>query len=278
MKKILIPTDFSTCAKAAEDYAFNLAKKIKAELVFLHIVITPVDWAKLTKEQENFFPETRAAITNAKEKLKVLLSRAESEGIDARKLLVFNDGNEKIHKYVESEHIDLVVMGSHGQYGFKEHMLGSNTYSMIRRSSVPVFVVKESNDKTAMNKLVFATNFREETGESFRSAEELAETLGAKLEILFVNTPTYFMETNDIINLGRSYLKEFGNYAYDINIIDAFKEERGIIQFAEKSKADGIAVITFGKSDLMQYFSPSITENLIAMTDLPVVSIRKLKK
>jgi nucleotide-binding universal stress UspA family protein len=278
MKKILIPTDFSTCAKAAEDYAFNLAKKIKAELVFLHIVITPVDWAKLTKEQENFFPETRAAIAHAKEKLKVLLSRAESEGIDARKLLVFNDGNEKIHKYVESEHIDLVVMGSHGQYGFKEHMLGSNTYSMIRRSSVPVFVVKESNDKTAMNKLVFATNFREETGESFRSAEELAETLGAKLEILFVNTPTYFMETNDIINLGRSYLKEFGNYAYDINIIDAFKEERGIIQFAEKSKADGIAVITFGKSDLMQYFSPSITENLIAMTDLPVVSIRKLKK
>jgi nucleotide-binding universal stress UspA family protein len=278
MKKILIPTDFSTCAKAAEDYAFNLAKKIKAELVFLHIVITPVDWAKLTKEQENFFPETRAAISDAKEKLKILLSRAESEGIDARKLLVFNDGNEKIHKYVESEHIDLVVMGSHGQYGFKEHMLGSNTYSMIRRSSVPVFVVKENNDKTAINKLVFATNFREETGESFRSAEELAETLGAKLEILFVNTPTYFMETNDIINLGRSYLKEFGNYAYDINIIDAFKEERGIIQFAEKSKTDGIAVITFGKSDLMQYFSPSITENLIAMTDLPVVSIRKLKK
>jgi nucleotide-binding universal stress UspA family protein len=278
MKKILIPTDFSTCAKAAEDYAFNLAKKIKAELVFLHIIITPVDWAKLTKEQEDFFPETKSAIASAKEKLKVLLSRAETEGIKSRKLLVFNDGNEKIHKYVESEHIDFVVMGSHGQYGFKEHMLGSNTYSMIRRSSVPVFVIKENNDKTAINKLVFATNFREETGESFRSAEALSETMGAKLDILFVNTPTYFMETNDIINVGKSYLKEFSNYAYDINIIDAFKEERGIIQFAEKSKADGIAVITFGKSDLMQYFSPSITENLIAMTDLPVISIRKLKK
>ena len=278
MKKILIPTDFSTCAKAAEDFTFNLAKKIQAELVFLHIIITPVDWAKLTKEQEDFFPETKSAIANAKEKLKVLLSRAESEGIPARKLLVFNDGNEKIHKYVESEHIDFVVMGSHGMYGFKEHMLGSNTYGMIRRSTVPVFVIKENNKKTVINKLVFATNFREETGESFRSAEAMAESLGAKLDILFVNTPTYFMETNDIINIGKSFLKEFSNYAYDINIIDAFKEERGIIQYAEKSKADGIAVITFGKSDLMQYFSPSITENLIAMTDLPVISIRKVKK
>jgi nucleotide-binding universal stress UspA family protein len=278
MKKILIPTDFSNCAKAAEEYAFNLAKKIQAELVFLHIIITPVDWAKLTKEQEDFFPETKVAIAKAKEKLKVLINRAQSEGISARKLLVFNDGNEKIHKYVESEHIDFVVMGSHGMYGFKEHMLGSNTYSMIRRSTVPVFVIKENNDKTAINKLVFATNFREETGETFRSAEAMAESLGAKLSILFVNTPTYFMETNDIINIGKSFLKEFSNYAYDINIIDAFKEERGIIQYSEKSKADGIAVITFGKSDLMQYFSPSITENLIAMTDLPVISIRKLKK
>ncbi|EKB49707.1 universal stress protein [Cecembia lonarensis] len=278
MKKILIPTDFSTCANAAENYGLQLAEKMQAEIIFLHIVITPVDWTKLTKDQENLFPETKASIASAKEKLKDLIHQAEEKGLTARKILVFNDGNEKIHKYVESEHIDLVVMGSHGTYGFREHILGSNTYGMLRRSSVPVFVVKENNPKHKLDTLVFATNFREETGESFKAAEAIAETLGAKLKVLFVNTPTYFMETNDIINIGNSYLEEFGNYTYDIEIINAFKEERGIIQFAEKIDADGIAVITSGKSDLMQYFSPSITENLIAMTELPVISIRKPKK
>ncbi|MGY6743065.1 MAG: universal stress protein [Cecembia sp.] len=278
MKKILIPTDFSTCANAAENYGLNLAEKMQAEIIFLHIVLTPVDWTKLTKEQENLFPETKASIANAKEKLKDLIHQAEKKGISARKILVFNDGNEKIHKYVESEHIDLVVMGSHGTYGFREHLLGSNTYGMLRRSSVPVFVIKENNTKHKLDTLVFATNFREETGPSFRAAEAIAEVLGAKLKVLFVNTPTYFMETNDILLIGHEYLKEFGNYAYEIEIINAFKEERGIIQFAEKINADGLAVITSGKSDLMQYFSPSITENLIAMTDLPVISIRKPKK
>lgn len=278
MKKILIPTDFSTCAKAAEDYGLHLAEKMKAEIVYLHIVLTPVDWTKLTKEQENLFPDTKASITNAKDKLKALILQAEEKGLSARKILVFNDGNEKIHKYVASEKIDLVVMGSHGQYGFREHLLGSNTYGMLRRSTVPVFVVKENNPKHKLETLVFATNFREETGESFKAAENIAEALGAKLQILFVNTPNYFMESNDIYKIGNEYLKEFGNYNYDIKIINAFKEERGILQYAEMINADGLAVITSGKSDLMQYFSPSITENLIAMTDLPVISIRKPKK
>lgn len=278
MKKILIPTDFSSCANAAENYGLLLAEKIKAEIIYLHIVITPVDWSKLTKEQEAFFPETKNNIANAKEKLNSLIQSAEQKGVSARKILVFNDGNEKIHKFIESEHIDLVVMGSHGQYGFREHILGSNTYGVLRRSKVPVVVVKENNSKQKLENLVFATNFREETGASFKAAEKLAESLGVKLHILFVNTPTYFMETNDILNIGKSYLEEFGTYSYEINIIDAFKEERGILHFGEKTNADGLAVITSGKSDLMQYFSPSVTENLIAMTDLPVISIRKPNK
>lgn len=278
MKKILIPTDFSACAKTAETYGMELAKQIKAELVFLHIIITPVNWSKLTKEQENLFPETKENISKAKKELNTLLEMAEKSGVKATKLLVFNSGNEKIQKFIESEKIDIVVMGSHGQYGFKEHMLGTNTYSVLRRAEIPVIVVKEDNVKTAVKNLIFATNFKEETGSSFSQIEKLAEELGAKLHILFVNTPTYFMETNDILSVGQSYLNEFGNYNYDITIIDAFKEERGILQFAEKLDADGIAVITFGKSDLMQYFSPSITENLIAMSELPVISIRKSKK
>lgn len=275
MKKILVPTDFSACASAAENYAFLLAKKADAELVFLHIITTPVDWSKLNKEQEELFPDTKKAIAEAKIKLNELVKKAVQQNILSSKLLIYNNGNVKIHEFVTSEKIDLVVMGSHGQYGFKDHILGTNTYSMLRRSKVPVIVVKEKTEKTKLNTLVVATNLREETGTSFRLIEKMTEALGAKIHMVYVNTPTYFLETNDILNLGKEYLKEFANYGHEINVIDAFKEERGILQFAANLNADAIAVVTAGKSDLMQYFSPSITENLISMTDLPVISIRK---
>lgn len=278
MKKILVPTDFSECAQNAEKYALFLAQKVDAELVFLHVIHTPIDWSKLTKEQENFFPDAKEAIARSKKNLNDLVKQAESKGIKSRKVLIFNNTNEKIHRFVENEHIDMVVMGSHGVYGFKDYMLGTNTYSMLRNSKVPVLVVKSLPEKLKLEKLVLATNFKEETGATFRMVENLMEILQVKLKVLYVNTPTYFLETNDIINIGKSFLSEFASYEHEINIIDSFKEERGIIQFAEKIKSDGIAVITFGKSDFKQYFSPSVTENLIGLTEMPVISIKAAKK
>jgi nucleotide-binding universal stress UspA family protein len=278
MKKILIPTDFSECAKNAEKFALFLAEKIEAELVFLHVIHTPVDWSKLTKEQEKFFPDAKENISQAKVNLNQLVKFAESKGIQSRYVLIFNNTNEKIHKYVEDEKIDMVVMGSHGIYGFKDHVLGTNTYSMLRNATVPVLVVKKLPETIKLEKLVFATNFREETGPTFRKVENLSEILQVPIKVLYVNTPTYFLETNDILSIGESYLNEFASYQHEIHIIDSFKEERGIIQFAEKINADGIAVITYGKSDFKQYFSPSVTENLIGLTDLPIFSIKAAKK
>lgn len=278
MKKILVPTDFSECAKNAEKYAFFLAQKIDAELVFLHVINTPVDWSKLTKEQEDFFPDAKEAIANSKKRLNELMKSAESYKIKSRKILIFNNTNEKIHRFVEDEHIDLVVMGSHGVYGFKDYILGTNTYSMIRNSKVPVIVVKKLPEILKLEKLVLATNFKEDTGATFRMVENLMEILQVKLKVLFVNTPTYFLETNDIMGIGKTFLNEFANYEHEIHIIDSFKEERGIVQFAEKIKADGIAVITYGKSDLKQYFSPSVSENLIGLTEMPVISVKVAKK
>lgn len=278
MKKILVPTDFSECAQNAEKYAFFLAQKIDAELVFLHVINTPVDWSKLTKEQEDFFPDAKEAIAQSKKRLNELIKQAESNKIKSRKILIFNNTNEKIHRFVEEEHIDLVVMGSHGVYGFKDYILGTNTYSMIRNSKVPVIVVKKLPEKLKLEKLVLATNFKEDTGPTFRMVENLMEILQVKLKVLFVNTPTYFLETNDIMSIGKTFLDEFASYEHEIHIIDSFKEERGVIQFAEKINADGIAIITYGKSDFKQYFSPSVSENLIGLTEMPVISIKVAKK
>lgn len=278
MKKILVPTDFSDCAKASEKYARFLAKKTGAELHYLHIIHTPVDWSKLTKDQEHLFPEIMKNIADAKEELKSRIKEAEDMGINASKLLIFNNTNDKIHKYAEDENIDLVVMGSHGQYGFKDQILGTNTYSMLRRSKVPVVIVRKEIENPKLETLVFATNFQNDTGKSFAKIEKLAEELSLKLHILYVNTPNHFRGTYDILKQGKSYLEEFSNYNYDIHIVDSFSVENGITQFLDHGKYDGILAITEGKSDLAQYFSPSVTENLISLSEKPVISLRMLAK
>lgn len=81
MKNILVPTDFSDCARAAEEYALDIAKKANAETHFLHLLMTPTDWKKLPLEKEKNYPETKAKIGHADNELKKLKRRAEKLGL-----------------------------------------------------------------------------------------------------------------------------------------------------------------------------------------------------
>ena len=58
MENILVPTDFSeNCTKAA-NLGIKMAKIYDAEIHFLHLMTTPVDWVKLDKLKEKRYPKT----------------------------------------------------------------------------------------------------------------------------------------------------------------------------------------------------------------------------
>lgn len=273
MKKILVPTDFSAYADTALKFAINIAKKQDSEIVLLHVIITPVIWSKLTREQENLYPETKSAINKAKEEISKRLKEIKSFGIEGRSHLQYGDGKEQVSQYLGKEPFDLVVMGSHGKYGFKEHMLGSNTYNMLRNSQIPVMVVKRDRNPEVLKKVVFATDLKNSSGKAFQVMMKVIQDLGLTPEVLYVNTPGDFLEDEQILDLGNGYLNEFGPYSYDVNIYSAYRVERGIMQFAKKIEADAVALITHGRNDLQQLFLPSVTENLISYLDLPVFSL-----
>lgn len=274
MKKILVPTDFSTYADAALQFATSIAKKHQAEVVLMHVLITPVNWSKLNKEQEKLYPETKSAINKAKEELAKRIKGVQSSGLEARSHIHYSDGKELVVNYLGMEHIDLIVMGSHGKYGFKEHVLGSNTYTILRKSGIPVFVVKENHGMTPLKKVVLATDFKAPSGKAFRDMIDVIKMMGSNPELLYVNTPSDFLEDEQIRELGEEFLKKFGPYSFPMHIYSAYRVERGIIQFAQREMADAVAVITHGRNDLQQLFSPSVVENLISYLDLPVLSLK----
>ena len=273
MKKILVPTDFSPYADAALQFAVKLAEKNGSELILIHVLLTPVNWAKLSKEQENLFPDTVNAIKKAKTNLNERVAQAKNSGIEAKYHLHFSDGKEQVVKFLGMEKIDLIIMGSHGKYGFKSHVLGSNTYTILRKSGIPVFVVKATGQPTQFKNVILATDFKDPSGRAFQVMSDTIRLLGGDPQLLYVNTPGDFLEDAQILELGEGFLKKFAHYEYPIHIYSAYNVERGIIQFANKNNADAVALITHGKTDLQQLFSPSVTENLITYLEKPVLSL-----
>jgi nucleotide-binding universal stress UspA family protein len=124
IKKILIPTDFSDCARQAAQMGIAMAKLAGAEILFLHL--------SEKGETSSHVPRTAGApvgpsLGYEKNELNEWVKTAEREGVKAIPLLVTNAGNRKITDYVSSQGINMIVMGSHGATGIREWIIGSNT-------------------------------------------------------------------------------------------------------------------------------------------------------
>jgi nucleotide-binding universal stress UspA family protein len=274
MKKLLVPTDFSPHADLALDYAIEMATTNDLEIILLHVVTTPVNWLKLDKAQENLFPEIQESIRNAKTNLSERVKTAKIHGVAIDTHLHFSQGKDQILPFAQREGASMIIMGSHGNYGWKEHMLGSNTYHVLRKSPIPVMVVKpKANGKTQLKNMVFATDFSDASGKAFERILAFVYTFKANLTLLYVNTPANFLEESQMEELGNAFLEKYADKTYPIHFYSAYKEERGILQYVEKTGADAVAVVTHGRSDLQQLFLPSVTENLVTYLNVPVFAI-----
>ena len=274
MKKILVPTDFSTHADLALDYAVEMAEKNQLEIDLLHVLLTPINWLKLEKTQENLYPEIQQSIREAKSNLSDRVNKARGNGVTINSHLHFSQGKDQILPFAAREGADMIVMGSHGNYGWKEHMLGSNTYHVLRKSPIPVMVVKpRDQDRIQLKNVVFATDFSETSGKAFGRILAFVYGFKASLTLLYVNTPANFLEESQMEELGNAFLEKYADKSYPIHYYSAYKEERGILQFTEKTGADAVAVVTHGRSDLQQLFLPSEAKNLVTYLNVPVFAI-----
>lgn len=272
MKRILIPTDFSDCAAAAESAGLQIAEKAGAELHFLHLIPTPVDWIDIPLEKEKLYPEVRAEIARAKNALSALVARAEAKGIQAEPFLVFNKSREEIVEHVKVYACDFVVMGSHGAKGFRE-IIGSNAQQVVRASPVPVLVVKKVTDNFEVKNIVFASDFEEDVHAPFREILEFARLMHAQLHLLYVNMPYHFKETDEAETAMADFMSRYNDIGCTMNIYNAQNEERGIEKFTRKIKADAVAITTHGRSGFMKIISSGVTESLVNHSGVPVLSV-----
>ena len=164
MKNILVPTDFSeNCNKAAE-FGIKMAKLFEAEIHFFHLLKTPVDWVKLDKQKEKRYPETLKKIGAAKASLRALEKKAEQENLKCQTFLQFQVDQENILKHSGHYDHDFIIAGSSGTKGIVRELLGSNVERLVRRSDVPVIVVKEDDVRFPFKDIVFVSDFVEDVG------------------------------------------------------------------------------------------------------------------
>lgn len=176
---------------------------------------------------------------------------------------LFGPVSQVIVDQIVERKADLVVMGSHGASGIRELLMGSNAEKIVRRSPVPVLVVKQYPVHPIAN-IVFPNSLETEDQEDLiMHVKALQHSFHAKLHIVWSNTPLNF--ASDTVTHARltAFAKQFMFKDYTINIFNYHSEEGGILAFANFLQADLVAMGTHGRIGLNHFINGSLTEDVV---------------
>lgn len=141
---ILVPLDGSPRAEQALPVAARLASASGAALTLLKVVtpLLEVDLNPVKLSRHIDLP-LDTDLARANEYLTQVISTSDLEGIDARTEVLTGAAAQCILLFARLQHVDLIVIASHGLTGFKRWWLGSVAQRVARHSPAPVLVLHE---------------------------------------------------------------------------------------------------------------------------------------
>lgn len=267
MKKILVPCDFSKPATNAFRFALDVAAQTSGTIYLLNVVELPVMHDTMIMPVLNFeeqlLKELKEKSTASFEKM---IKKYGAEGIKVNKEVLFGPVSGIITQYIEDKHIDLVVMGSHGSTGVRELFIGSNAEKIVRRSKVPVLVMKDYF-KGPIKKIVFPNTFETDHQEDLMlKVKALQNFFKAHLYVVWINTPLNFSPDSVTLKTMETFAKRFLLKDYSLNVFNSNDEETGILEFNKKVEGDLIAIGTHSRKGISHLINGSLAEDLVNHT------------
>jgi len=273
MKRILVPVDFSPFSEKAQQIAVHLAQKTGAKVMLLHCVYTPLEWNRLTVKQQEEYPETVGYTVEAQIKLSKLAELPRFESVDAEYHIVHGTPYQQIVELATRYHVDLIVMGTHGNEKSDRPFLGSNSQRVIRMAPCPVLSVKHNAPATQWETVTFAADFEENSCLAFERLLPLVRVLAARVQLLFVNTPARFRTTPQAMQKMESFEKRFPDVSFTYHIYNQLDLQSGILEFTRTGNCDWIIMATNDREHTPMY-QLGFTETVLFHSSIPVVSWR----
>jgi nucleotide-binding universal stress UspA family protein len=148
--KILLPIDFSPSSQAALEMAADLAQHFRAELHLLNVIpmFPTTTFPDLIPESE-FLQEKR---TFAEGHLAKCQATLKTKGMKSTSSIeVGNDVAGNIMEVVERDHIDMVVISTHGISGWRPLVFGSIAEKVVKLVQCPLLLLRSVSPEASVS-------------------------------------------------------------------------------------------------------------------------------
>ena len=257
--QVLVPTDFSPCARSAFQYAQQLASDDASfALVILHVSHHPPDQAESEAIQQRF----AAMKASLSPRLQVTSQFLMKEG----------DLVSTILHTQQEQHIDLIVMGTDGS-DEEEAYADSRAARLVLEADCPVLVIPIDVADFRMKQIALALDHSDIDDESSLGVvHDIARWFGAKIHLLTIRPQTDLPPEKD---QETERLLEY--YLETLDYRHAFPQntdiEQGISDYIRKHDIDLLAILPHNHAQKTRPSEGRLTKLLTLHTQIPLLAI-----
>ncbi len=274
--RFLVPTNFEDYTINALRYCILLADKFDAEIMVFHAFRPIFEEDRLNKDKNNIFDTRQEAEAKIEEIIQLCLVEKKTNNCNIIKKVIEGYAEDLIPEQVKEYAPKLIVMGTKSKGETIKELLGSITFDIITKISVPVLVIpKDYNENiNKLKNILFITNF---TAGEYTSLHKLIE-LVLSLHVV-IHCVQHCAEGQNIHTEKIKELKQYMQYCattyrnqqfeyeymYDKSIID------GTINYIQKNKIDLLAIINKKQNFLSKLLHPGITKTMLFNLEIPML-------
>lgn len=184
LENILLPTDLSDDSLPVLPYAGQIAKAFGAKVYVCHIH-ADVPLAAGLAAPRLYEAEGK----DAAERLAAIRTSPALKGLEPKLILAAGTVQEEMQKIIQENHIDLVMVGTHGRTGLAKVVLGSVAEEICRVATCPVFTASpatEAAPQGLFKNILFPTNLSEVSKKTLPYIALLARKFGSQVTVLHV--------------------------------------------------------------------------------------------
>ena len=277
MRKILMPTDFSSNAFNALNFTLHLFKDDPCTFFLLNtfqIYYFTTDSLLVPEPGEPAYEKAKKASENGlKELTDAMELRADSKNHQFKTISSYNSVLKAVEEAIAINDIDYVIMGTKGENNLETKLYGSNAVTVMENiKKCPILIIPEQTPylEKERKEIVLATNFKTtyKLGE-ISYLKEIAQKYHAAIRILYIKENEQISEEQlSNKHLLQEYLKEV---VHTYHVLNDIKVLPGIRSFIESRESNMLVLVDKKHSFLNSIFSKSILKEIGYKPKVPIL-------
>lgn len=281
MRKIVIPSDFSSNAFNALKYSVELFREENCEFYLLHAFAEEVynDEDALTAEtiEEVKINLKEKYEKRLQEKVDKILKQSQNPKHKFRTVAPFGYLIDEINELVNKVKADLVVMGTRGKTNNAQLTFGSNTLQVIKYVQSPVLSIPENYKFRELHNILFPTNFMLPYQSSeLKLVADIGKPFNADIHMLYISK--FNLESLRQKENLKLIKEHFQDEKFKVHVVDGDNRAQVITQQEEELKIDLLVMVNSRHTYLESILFESTIDKISLYPQIPFMILQNLHR